>query len=126
MGNTFLRIAVVYILIGVTLGNIMGATMDFHLAPVHAHINLLGWVAMTLFGLFYRVVPAAATTRLAKVHFWVHNIALPIQMITLYMELSGDKSVGPILGISSIVMGLSFLLFAINLWKHTGSANANA
>lgn len=27
-------------------------------APVHAHVTLLGWVGMTLFGLVYRAVPA--------------------------------------------------------------------
>ena len=111
-------------MIGIALGNVMGATMDFHLAPLHAHINLLGWVAMTLFGLFYRVVPAAGATKLAKVHFWVHNIILPIQMVTLFMELQGNHAVAPVLGLASVIMGLNFVLFAINLWKHPGSANA--
>ena len=123
MSNKFLRIGVLYILLGVLLGNIMGATNDHHLASLHAHINLLGWVSMTLFGLFYRVVPAAAGTTLAKVHFWVHNIVLPIQLVALYIVLGNEPAAGPVLGIASVVMGLNFVLFAINLWKHTGSAS---
>ncbi len=44
-------------------------------APVHAHVALLGWVGMTLFGLVYRAVPswangAISSSRLATAHFY--------------------------------------------------------
>ena len=48
LSNTFLRVAVVFSLIGVGMGYVMGATQNFAGAPVHAHINLLGWVSMFL------------------------------------------------------------------------------
>ena len=38
---------------GMMLGEYMGANNDFTLAPLHAHINLLGWVTLALFGTFY-------------------------------------------------------------------------
>lgn len=60
MTNRFLRIAVLYLLVGVTLGIVMAASHDHRMAAVHAHVNLLGWVTMALFSLFYRAVPAAA------------------------------------------------------------------
>ena len=41
-------------LAGMALGIRMGMAQDFALAPVHAHLNLLGWVTMSLFGLYYR------------------------------------------------------------------------
>jgi hypothetical protein len=37
-----------------SLGILMGITHDFSLTPVHAHLNLLGWVTMALYGLYYR------------------------------------------------------------------------
>ena len=120
MGNRFLRLAVVYALLGVTLGVVMAASHDYTLRPVHAHLNLLGWASMALFGLWYRSAPAAAETRLAKVHFWLHNIALPIQMATLALFVGGNTAVEPALALASIVIGIGFLCFAINLWKHTG------
>lgn len=119
MGNRFLRIAVVYVLLGVSLGIGMAASHDYTLRPVHAHLNLLGWASMALFGLWYRVAPAAADTRLAKVHFWLHNIALPIQMITLAMYLGGKESIEPVLALASVAIGIGLVCFAINLWKHT-------
>ena len=68
---------------------------------------------MALFGLWYRSAPAAAETRLAKAHFWQHNIGLPIQMITLSMYVSGNSSVEPVLALVSIVVGIGFACFAI-------------
>ncbi len=120
MGNRFLRLAVIYVLLGVTMGIVMAASHDYTLKPVHAHLNLLGWASMALFGLWYRAVPASAETRLAKVHFWLHNIALPIQMATLSMFVFGNKSVEPVLALASMTIGVGFICFAINLWKHTG------
>lgn len=46
-------------LIGVSLGIYMGISHDHKLAPVHVHLNLIGWVSMFLFGLFYKAHPAA-------------------------------------------------------------------
>ncbi|OGA18759.1 MAG: cytochrome-c oxidase [Betaproteobacteria bacterium RIFCSPLOWO2_02_FULL_66_14] len=120
MGNLFLRLAVVYAVLGVTLGIVMAANHDYTFRPVHAHLNLLGWASMALFGLWYRSAPAAGETRLAKAHFWLHNIAFPIQMITLTMFVDGNTSVEPILALASVVIGIGFVCFAINLWKHTG------
>lgn len=73
MSSWFLRLAVPYFALGVLLGNIMGASHDLTLTPVHALLNLLGWASLFLFGLWYRVMPAAATTRLAKAQFWQHT-----------------------------------------------------
>jgi cbb3-type cytochrome oxidase subunit 1 len=120
VGNRFLRLAVVYAVLGVTLGIVMAGSHNFTFRPVHAHLNLLGWASMALFGLWYRSAPVAGETRLAKAHFWMHNVALPIQMITLAMFYSGNVSVEPVLALASVVIGIGFACFGINLWKHTG------
>jgi hypothetical protein len=45
---------------GMALGIHMGMTQDFSLAPAHAHMNLLGWVTMMLYGLYHRGAPQDA------------------------------------------------------------------
>ena len=120
MGNRFLRLAVLYALIGVALGIVMAASHDYNLKPVHAHLNLLGWVSLALFGFWYRSVPASAENMLAKIHFWLYNIAFPIQMTTLVLYRMGNKSIEPVLALASMAVGIAFVCFAINLWKHTG------
>jgi hypothetical protein len=120
MSNWFLRIAVLYIIAGVTLGIHMAASHDHSMHPVHAHLNLLGWVAMSLFGLFYRAIPAAAETKLAKAHFWIYVPSHFAQMVLLAMLYRGNTSVEPALGLFSILVGIGFLCFAAVVWKHTG------
>ncbi len=48
---------------GVTMGIVMGITHDFALAPVHAHLNLLGWASLALMGLTHRAWPELAARR---------------------------------------------------------------
>ena len=47
----FLLVAVVAAMFGMGGGIFMAITHDFTLAPAHAHLNLLGWVSMALYGL---------------------------------------------------------------------------
>ena len=59
----FLTTAAFCLVCGVGLGIAMGISHDFHLAPVHAHLNLLGWASLALMGLTYRAWPELATRR---------------------------------------------------------------
>jgi hypothetical protein len=119
MGLRFIKIAVVYLLLGTTLGAYMGANEVFTLAPVHAHILLLGWVSLALAGIVYHLYPAAGETRLARIHFWVHNLVLPPFMVVLALFLTGTKAMGPVLGVASIVMIAGLACFAVNVFRNT-------
>ena len=65
---TFLLLASASLVAGVTIGVVMGMTHDFTLMPVHAHLNLLGWASLALFGLVYRAYPELGERRTAKLH----------------------------------------------------------
>ena len=100
----------------------MAASNDHSMKPVHAHLNLLGWVTLTLFGLFYRAVPIAAATTLAKVHFWLYVPAHFVQMVLLALFFRGVVAVEPALGAVSMLVGVAVVLFAIVVWRNTPSA----
>jgi hypothetical protein len=117
-GVIWLKLAVAYLVIGVLMGIVMGATQNFTLAPVHAHINLLGWATLALAGLVYTLFPQAGESRLAKVHFWLINLALPVMSVALAFELMGNHAAAPVLGISSVVAGLAVAAFAANLFTN--------
>ena len=130
LSNSFLRLAVVFILIGVGLGYYMGATQNFIAAPVHAHINLLGWVSMFLYGLFYRANPEAAVGMLPKVHFWVALVGFLIFMPSLAVEVLQIQSalplahIGLIAGPTIVVIGM--ILFAIIVFGATRNSKTVA
>lgn len=118
MGKLFLKISVVYFALGVLLGLTMGITHDFRMTSVHAHINLLGWVSMALFGLIYHFYPEASLTKLARTHFWLHNIGLPVMMAAIAIQLwTGETTLLPAAIISSFLLVAGVFLFAINLFK---------
>jgi hypothetical protein len=125
ISNWFLRLAVLYLLAGVSLGIFMAASHDHSMFPVHAHLNLLGWVSLSLFGLFYRTWPAAAETRLAKVHFWTYVPAHFVQMVLLAALYRGNQAVEPALAVASLLVAAAIACFAVLVWKHTAVPAAN-
>jgi len=115
MGIRFLKIAAIYLVIGVSMGLAMGITQNFALHPVHAHINLLGWATMALAGLIYVQFPRAAQTRLAKIHFWLHNLALPVMMVGLAFLLSGHDELVVLVEAGSTTMVVALVCFVVNV-----------
>jgi len=117
MSVRFLKIAVVYFVLAVAVGVYMGATQQLAQVPVHAHLNLLGWVSMALFGLVYHAHPAAATTRLARWHFWIHQLGLPALMVAVWMVHAGNTAADPVAGVLSVIVATGIVLFAVNVWR---------
>jgi cbb3-type cytochrome oxidase subunit 1 len=120
VGKTYLKVATVYFTIGVLAGLIMGIIHDFRFTSVHAHVNLLGWVTMALFGIIYHFYPKAANSKLAKTQFWLHNIGVPVMLGGIALQIVGvSAALAPtIIGSIAVVVGV--ILFMINVFKHVG------
>ncbi len=118
MSKWLIRLAAIYFMIGVGMGIYMASTHHFEAMPVHAHINLLGWVSLGLIGALYQLKPQAAQTRLAKAHFVLHNLGLPIMAGALFLLLSGNHSAEPAVGIGATLVALGVLCVGINLFRH--------
>ena len=110
-----MKIAVVYLVLGGILGLAMGISGKFQLASVHSHLLLLGWASLALAGLVYHWYPQAAATRLARFHFWLHNLGLPAFMIGLALLLTGSEWALPLVAGSSTVVMAGLALFAVNV-----------
>lgn len=119
VSNNFLRLGVLSALVGMSLGVWMGANQDFVLRPVHAHINLLGFASMMLFGLFYRAFPAAGRGWLPLVHFALSVLGFLILMPTLALAVLGKPIFMPAMIVSEIMLVLSMLLFVIIVFMAT-------
>ncbi len=118
MGVRLIRIAVVYLVIGVVLGLVMGILQQFTLAPVHAHLLLAGWATLALAGIIYHLYPAAAETRLAKLHFWLHNLGLPAFMLALAGFLTGNQVLDKAIAPAATVLLAGLVAFAVNVLIH--------
>lgn len=121
IGSLMMCMSVVILLIGMLAGIAMGMEQNFTLAPAHAHLNLIGGVLLFLFGLYYRLVPAAGTTTLAKVQGWLHMIgAILFPLGVAVVLLKGPSfEVAPIAG--SLVVVVAMALFVVIMFR-TSSA----
>jgi hypothetical protein len=120
MAKHLLRCAVLYALLGIGFGIVMAAQHDFTNKSVHVHVNLLGWVSMALMGVVYQVFPSMAGSVLAKVHFWLHNLGLPVMIVGIYAVMHQWSMAEPIVGSGSLTVALGFVAFAANVWLNAG------
>jgi hypothetical protein len=111
-----IKLAVVYLVIGMTLGIGMGMTHNFLFRSVHAHVNLLGWASLALAALVFHVFPETARTRLATAWFWLYNLSLPVGMAAIALVLCGHKWAAPALIVSQIGIWVAGLMFATNVF----------
>lgn len=126
VSNNFLRLGALSALVGMTLGVWMGANENFVLRPVHAHINLLGFASMMLFGLFYRAFPPAGRGWLPMGHFVLSVIGFLILMPSLTLMLLGKPLFMPGMIASEIMLVASMALFVIIVFKATLAKDATA
>ena len=115
----FFAVAALLLLGGMALGQYMGATENFQLAPVHAHINLLGWVTMALYGTFYALTRGTMSDGLAWTNFVLSTVGVLTMIPTLTMLLtSGDSAKwGPIAGVTGGIAMLGLLVFMISVFR---------
>jgi len=107
----FLLCAIAYVVAGMALGIHMGAGQNFTMAPLHAHMNLVGWATMGLFAFYYNAVPSAAVGKLPQAHFWIAQIGLLMMIPGLAMVLSENMSGEPLLAAGGFLTGISILIF---------------
>ena len=115
-----LRLGVLYLLIGLALGTVMGMKQDFAFRDVHAHVNLLGFVSTFLVGLFLNAYPSTLGSRLTHVGVWIILISVPLMLLFLTIYFFGVPVMGPFLGIASLATIVGYVLFAIAVFQATG------
>ena len=121
--------AALYGVAGMAGGAHMGSIEDFSMAPAHAHLNLLGWVTLSLMGSFYAIAGHQAPVRLGWANFAISNVGLWMLLASLPRLLVGDKSANPLViaGSAITIAGvLSFAAAVVSLWVKPGVAKAGA
>ncbi|HEV7636802.1 MAG TPA: hypothetical protein VGO54_15340 [Bradyrhizobium sp.] len=117
IGSLMMCMSVVILLVGMLAGITMGIQQNFTLAPAHAHLNLVGGVLLFLFGLYYRLVPAAGTTTLANVQGWLHMVGAILFPAGIAVVLLKGPSfeVAPVAG--SLIVVAAMALFVVIVFR---------
>jgi hypothetical protein len=123
ISNWFLRIGALAGLSGMAIGVGMAAAGDHSQAPLHAHINLIGWVSMVLYGLVYRAMPGAANSRLAPWQFGLAVTGLITMLPGLaFIGMTRFATGKPFAILGALLTIAAMVLFVIIVFRATGSA----
>jgi hypothetical protein len=106
------RAAVLLVIAGMLWGIVMGISEDHSTMPAHAHLNLLGWVSLFLFGVYYHLHPAIDRSRLASLQVWIWVAGTIVMTIGVGLVHSGHEIGDPIAAVSSLLILADTLLFA--------------
>ncbi|MGQ3480320.1 hypothetical protein [Paenibacillus sp. TY11] len=116
MGKQFLKIAAVYFALGALLNVIIGVSGDYSLSNVQSHIHLLGWTTLGIIGLIYVAFPALSVTILARIHFWMHNIGLPVLVLAIIGKNYEVAEAGVWVVTGWVLLAAGIMLFMVNMW----------
>jgi cbb3-type cytochrome oxidase subunit 1 len=128
--KAFIRASLVWL----TLGILLGIAMAIHppwviYRPAHAHMNVVGFLTMMLFGVGYQLLPRLyghqlMSRPLAIAHWWAANLGLA-GLVTGFVLAPhiGPRSV-PVTATSGILFGAGALGFVWNLWRTFDAADA--
>lgn len=124
IASHLLRVSVVLAVVGILVGIGMGVKQDFQLAPAHAHLNLLGFVALFLAGLYYQAVPKAADTLLATVQTWIAIVGAVLFPIGIGAVLLGGPNYELFTIIGSLIVLIGMVLFAAVVLRYGANPRA--
>lgn len=121
--KAFVKASLIYLGIGVITGFIMVAHPDlrYTLTRVHTHINLLGFMAMMVYGVGYHILPRfmgrpVYSHRLGNLQVWLANISLIGLSISWILEATVGGFWHTLAILFALVHGVSIFLFIFNLW----------
>jgi len=83
------RAAVVFAIAGMVMGIAMAVIQNHAVMPAHAHLNLLGWVSLAIFGIYYRLNSVLDRSRLAVVQVLVWSLGTIVLTVAVAALHSG-------------------------------------
>jgi hypothetical protein len=99
------------LLAGMLWGLQMAIRDDHSAFPAHAHLNLLGFVTLFLFGIFYRLNAAVEASRLALPQVWLWIVSTVVLAIGVGLVHTGHVVGEPIAAVGSFAIFADAIVF---------------
>jgi hypothetical protein len=91
----------------------MSATHNHLLSPAHGHLNLIGFVTMSIFGTYYALTPKAAEGRLALLHFGLTTGTVLILTPGIALAIIGQSEFLAQIGSVLAVLSMALFVFVV-------------
>lgn len=126
--KAFIRASLLWFVAGITLGLMMAIHPAWVIyRPAHAHMNLVGFVVMMIFGVGYQMLPRffghpIHSRTLAVAHIWLANIGLGALVTGFILAPHiGARSV-PVTATGGILWAFGAYGFVYNMWRTFNAA----
>ena len=122
----YLRMSVFYFVAGAFIGVAMLIWPDEagYYISVHAHLNLLGFMSMMIYGVGYHILPKFSgrnvySPKIMNLQFWLANAGLIGIAVSWPFVIRGlnESFYSNVLIVSAILSLISVILFAVNMFK---------
>ncbi len=127
-----LRSSVSWLAAGVTLGVAMAVHPAWSIfRPAHLHMNLLGFVAMMIFGVGYHIIPRLAgkplhNRQMAMIHLWLANVGLLLFAPGLMLRAVAHPAASIAVALGATLSALGAYAFAWQVWLTLKETSATA
>ena len=111
------------VLSGMLWGLQMAITDDHSAFPAHAHLNLLGFVALFLFGIFYRLNPKVEANRLAFPQVWIWIVSTVVLTIGVGLVHTGHPAGEPFAVVGSLAIFADAIVFTWLVFQESPQAS---
>jgi hypothetical protein len=103
--------AVLLAVAGMVWGLVMAMSGDHSTMPAHAHLILLGWVSLFLFGIFYHLHPSIDRSKTALIQVWIWIAGTLCVTLGVALLHSGRAIGDPFAAAGSMTVLADMLLF---------------
>lgn len=130
--KAFIRASLAWFALGIILGLIMAAHPAWvAYRPAHAHMNVVGFLTMMVFGVGYQLLPrlfghALWSRKLAIAHWWLANVGLAGMVVGFIMQPHVGARSAPVTATGGLLFSLGALGFVYNMWRTFNLADARA
>ena len=111
----FFATGALFALLGMIWGIQMSATDDHTLSPAHGHLNLIGFVVMSIFGIYYALTPQAAQSKLAWIQYGL--VTLTVLMMAPGIVLAITANEATLAKVSSVMAVVAMAIYGYTILK---------
>jgi cbb3-type cytochrome oxidase subunit 1 len=121
--KAFIRASLIWFTIGITLGLAMAIHPQWVIyRPAHAHMNVVGFLTMMVFGVGYQLLPRLFGDRihsrpLAIAHWWLANGGLALMVTGFILAPHIGVRSAPVTATGGALFSIGAFTFVYNLWR---------
>lgn len=128
--KAFIRASLAWFALGIFMGIAMAGYPPWVVyRPAHAHMNVVGFLTMMVFGVGYQLLPRLFghplfSRQLAVMHWWLANGGLAGMIFGFILSPHLGRTGTDVVAIGGILFGLGALGFVYNMWRTFNLADA--